>query len=192
MRIGVGSGNPVKRRAVEQALGLQAADETESAIASALGDEPHNDTDQMAVEAVPVSSGVSEQPVGHTETIAGARNRATAVINAGSYAYGVGIEGGVARVDGADDLFLIMWAVVSDGAQSGRGAGPSIALPEPLADRVDAGEELGPVMDDALGTTGIAKRGGAAGALTHGRVDRADALATAVAGAFGPFVSPLY
>lgn len=47
-------------------------------------------------------------------------------------------------------------------------------------------------MDDVLDAEGVARRGGAAGALTSGRVDRADALATAVAGALGPFVSDLY
>ncbi|TKX78464.1 DUF84 family protein, partial [Halorubrum sp. SD626R] len=72
------------------------------------------------------------------------------------------------------------------------GAGPSLALPDRIAARIDAGEELGPVMDDVLDTEGVARRGGAAGALTDGRVERADALATAVAGALGPFVSGLY
>lgn len=171
MRIGVGSGNPVKRRAVERAL---------------EGDK------RMTVESVPVPSGVSEQPTGHAETIAGAENRAAAVFDADPYDLAVGIEGGVARFEGTDGLFLIMWAVVSDGSHTGRGAGPSLELPTDVAARIDDGEELGPVMDDALDTTGTARRGGAAGALTDGRVDRAEALATAVAGAAGPFVSELY
>ena len=65
--------------------------------------------------------------------------------------------------------------------------------PDPIRSaRIDDGAELGPVMDDLLDTTGVARRGGAAGALTAGRVDRADALSTAVAGALGPFVSGLY
>jgi len=167
-RIGVGSGNPVKRRAVERVL------------------------DADAIESVPVPSGVSEQPVGRAETIAGAENRAAAVLGEGAYDLGVGIEGGVARVDGADGLFLVMWAVADDGERVGRGAGPSLALPDRIAARIDAGEELGPVMDDVLDTEGVARRGGAAGALTDGRVERADALATAVAGALGPVVSGLY
>ncbi|WP_418284366.1 DUF84 family protein [Halorubrum sp. DTA46] len=171
MRIGVGSGNPVKRRAVELAFGS---------------------AERLTVESVPVSSGVSEQPTGHAETISGAENRAAAVLNASAYDLAVGLEGGVARFSGADGLFLIMWAVVSDGSRTGRGAGPSLELPTDIAARVDDGEELGPVMDDALDTTGIARRGGAAGALTDERVDRAEALATAVAGAAGPFVSELY
>lgn len=78
MRIGVGSGNPVKRRAVEQALGIATesgpgADprDAESSLLDGLPDDPET----VAVEAVPVPSGVSEQPTGHTETIAGAENR---------------------------------------------------------------------------------------------------------------------
>ena len=197
MRVGVGSGNPVKRRAVEQALGTASdpdseADRTDgdTAVLDALAGDPTT----VTIEAVPVPSGVSEQPTGHAETIAGAENRAAAVLDSEPDAYdlGVGIEGGVARFDGADGCFLVMWAAVTDGTRVGRGAGPSLELPTTVADRVDAGAELGPVMDDLLDTEGVARRGGAAGALTNGRVDRADALAAAVAGAFGPFVSDLY
>jgi inosine/xanthosine triphosphatase len=188
LRIGVGSGNPVKRRAVELALG--------SAADLDLPGEPTG----VAIESVSVDSGVSEQPTGHAETIAGAENRAAAVLEsrpansdaADAHDLGVGIEGGVARFDGTDGLFLIMWAAVDDGDRVGRGAGPSIALPADAAARVDDGAELGPVMDDLLDTEGVAKRGGAAGALTNGRVDRAEALAAAVSGALGPFASELY
>jgi len=184
MRVGVGSGNPVKRRAVERVL--------ESSRGRDLAAERSEDPTTVAVESVPVSSGVGEQPTGHAETIAGAENRAEAVLDAGPYDLAVGIEGGVARFDGAEELFLVMWAAVSDGSRTGRGSGPSVALPADVAARIGGGEELGPVMDDVLDTTGVAKRGGAAGALTADRIDRADALATAVAGALGPFVSDLY
>ncbi|KKF39479.1 hypothetical protein FK85_28295, partial [Halorubrum saccharovorum] len=164
MRVGVGSGNPVKRRAVEQVL--------ESSRGTDLVDELGGDPRTVAVESVPVSSGVSEQPTGHAETIAGAENRAEGVLDAdqGPYDLGVGIEGGVAGFDGADGLFLVMWAAVSDGSRVGRGAGPSLELPTDIATRIDEGEELGPVMDDVLDTNGVARRGGAAGALTNGRV----------------------
>ncbi|SMO71664.1 DUF84 family protein [Halorubrum cibi] len=172
MRVGVGSGNPVKRRAVERAL------ETNETVES--------------IESVSVPSRVSEQPTGHAETVAGAENRAAAVLEADEYDLGVGLEGGVARFEGADGLFLVMWAAVDDGDRVGRGAGPSLRLPDDVAARVEAGAELGPVMDDLLDTTGVARRGGAAGALTDGSLDRADALAAAVAGALGPFVSDLY
>lgn len=177
MRVGVGSGNPVKRRAVEQALDATQTDD---------------DGAGADVRAVAVPSGVSDQPVGRAETLAGAENRATAVLAAGEYDLGVGIEGGVAHRPAGDGLFLVMWAVVTDGDRVGRGGGPSVRLPDDVAARVNAGAELGPVMDEVLDTTGVATRGGAVGALTDGRVGRADALAAAVSCALAPFVSDLY
>jgi inosine/xanthosine triphosphatase len=173
MRIGVGSGNPVKRRAVESLV-----EDVDGALAEA------------AVEAVAVESGVAEQPFGHAETVRGAETRARNVLAAddGPFDLGVGIEGGVAEFDGTDGLYLVMWAAVADGRRVERGAGPAIRLPEAVAGRVRDGEELGPVMDDELGEEGVARRQGAAGVLTGGGVDRAAALETAVAGAFGPFV----
>jgi non-canonical (house-cleaning) NTP pyrophosphatase len=85
-----------------------------------------------------------------------------------------------------------MWAAVTDGATVGRGAGPSLALPSSIADRVRDGAELGPVMDDVLGEDGVARKQGAAGALTGGATDRESALASAVTAALGPFVSDHY
>jgi len=171
MRVAVGSGNPVKRAATE----------------SALGDDPGT-----AVESVPVDSGVGEQPVGRAETLAGAETRAERALAAGGYDLGVGIEGGVAEVDGADGLFLVMWAAVTDGETVGRGGGPTIRLPGHVAERVRAGEELGPVMDEAFGLENVARAEGAAGVLTGGDLDRERALADAVAGALGPFQTDAY
>ena len=194
--IGVGSGNPVKRRATTRALAWLAADaEPESAV-DGVDAEPAGDlgTDYQApiVESVPVPSGVSDQPTGHAETATGAVNRAAAVLEAGPYDLGVGLEGGVATYDEIEGQYVVMWAAVDDGARVGRAAGPSIELPAAVASRLDDGSELGDVMDDVLDTTGVARRGGAAAALTADAVDRADALAVAVAGALGRFVSPLY
>jgi inosine/xanthosine triphosphatase len=166
MRIGVGSENPVKRAAVASVL-------------------------EGSIETVPVDSGVSEQPRSRAETVRGADTRAAAALDAG-YDLGVGLEGGVETVDGTDGLFLIMWATIDDGTTVGRGAGPSVRLPADVADRVRSGEELGPVMDDVTGETGLARSEGAIAAFTNGRIDRTDALATAVAGACGPFETDLY
>jgi non-canonical (house-cleaning) NTP pyrophosphatase len=88
MRVAVGSGNPVKVAATERALAERDA----------------------SVEAVPVESGVSEQPRGRAETVEGAENRARRALTPGEYDLGVGIEGGVATLPGVDGLFLIMWA----------------------------------------------------------------------------------
>ena len=167
-RVGVGSGNPVKGRAVRAAL------------------------PDATVELVPVESGVAEQPRGHAETIAGAETRARNAFDAGGFGLGVGLEGGVARFDGDDGLFLVMWAAVTDGDRLQRGGGPSLRLPDGVAARVDRGAELGPVVDDVLGEDGVAERGGAAGAFTGGRLPRADALADAVRAALGPFATDRY
>ena len=170
MDVGVGSENPVKRRAVVAAL----------------------ERPDAAVEAVAVDSGVSEQPTGHAETVAGAETRAERALAAGGYDLGVGVEGGVAQFDAAPGLYLVMWAAVTDGDRLERGAGPAVRLPAAVADRVRDGEELGPVMDDRLGESGVARGRGAVGALTGGRVDRTEALSSAVAGALGPFATELY
>ncbi|RXK48496.1 DUF84 family protein [Halorientalis pallida] len=168
MRVAVGSENPVKVAATRRAL-----------------------PDAVA-EPVDVASGVPEQPRGRDETISGARNRAEAALAATGAGLGVGIEGGVARVEGADGLFLIMWAAVTDGERWGIGGGPSLTLPDDVAARVADGAELGPVMDDLLDTEGVAEQEGAAGVLTGERIDRESALVHAVASAAGPFVTDQY
>ncbi|MFB6122695.1 MAG: inosine/xanthosine triphosphatase [Haloferacaceae archaeon] len=144
------------------------------------------------VVAVAVDSGVPEQPRGHAETVAGAEHRARNALAAVDAAYGVGIEGGVAEFEGAPGLYLVMWAAVTDGDRTERGAGPSLRLPADVAAEVRAGAELGPVMADVVGEDDVARREGAAGALTGGRVTRADALTDAVAVAFGPFETAYY
>lgn len=168
MRVGVGSRNPVKLAATERAF-------------AALGIE-------AAVEAVTVDSGVDDQPMGDDESIRGATNRAERALD--GYDLGVGLEGGVA--DGPDGWYLIMWAAATDGEATHLGCGPRLRLPDRIAERVRDGEELGPVMDDVIGETGVKHDQGAAGVLTDGIIDRETALLTAVAGALGPFVADVY
>lgn len=170
MRVAVGSRNPVKVAAAERALG-ELAD---------------------VVDAVGVDSGVAEQPRGIDATLAGARNRARRAHGAGEYDLGVGIEGGVAEFGPTDRLFLVNWAAVTDGERLEAGAGPGLPLPERIARRVRDGGELGPVMDDVVGRTGVKREEGAAGILTGGHTDRETALVQAVATALGPFVTDHY
>lgn len=169
MRVAVGSGNPVKRDAAANALPADAV-----------------------VEAIAVDSGVSEQPWGEDETLRGARNRARNARDSGDYDLGIGLEGGVVRPESVDGLFLTMWAATTDGTRIEFGGGPRLRLPDSVADRLVAGEELGPVMDDLLDTTGVKHDQGAAGVLTGGIIDRESALRHALAGAIGPFVTEYY
>jgi inosine/xanthosine triphosphatase len=155
MDVAVGSGNPVKREAVASVI-------------------------DGAVTAVAVDSGVAEQPRGHAETVAGARNRARRALAAGAFDVGVGLEGGVAGFDGTDGLFLVMWGAATDGDRAGVGGGPSLRLPDGVTARVRDGAELGPMMDDREDRDGVGRAEGAAGVLTDGRLDPADALAGAL------------
>lgn len=168
MHVAVGSENPVKVDAVRRSLA------------------------DTAVTAVDVDSGVPEQPRGRNETVSGAQNRAEAALAATDAALGVGIEGGVTDQQRPEGLWLIMWAAVTDGTRTEYGGGPSIRLPDAVAQRVREGGELGPVLDDLLDRADIGEHEGAIGVFTDGRVTRTDALATAVAGALGPFETEYY
>ncbi|WP_092905532.1 DUF84 family protein [Halostagnicola kamekurae] len=170
MHVAVGSTNPVKQRAVERTLAEFDAD----------------------VVPVAVDSGVSEQPSSVEETITGAKNRARGALEETDADYGVGLEGGATRFEYAPGARLVMWACVTDGERLEVAGGPSLRLPDSVGARLDAGEELGPIMDDRLGTENVAEAEGAAGALTGGLTSRARALSEAVACAFGPFVTTHY
>ncbi|MCA9935242.1 MAG: inosine/xanthosine triphosphatase [Ardenticatenaceae bacterium] len=168
MRIAVGSTNPVKVAAVRD---------------MALRHWPEAEVVPLAVE-----TGVSEMPMSDAESLAGARNRARAARAAANADLGVGLEGGV----NPEEIGLVLhgWVVVVDGnGRTGIGGAGRLPLPEAIAKRVLAGEELGPVMDDILGQTDVRKKGGAVGALTAGLVMRQDAFALGVAYALAPFVA---
>lgn len=166
MHVAVGSTNPVKITAVEQTL----------------------ERFHPSVTAHPVDSGVTEQPQSIEETVTGAENRARRALETAGGDYGVGLEGGVARIDGIDGLSLIMWAAVTDGKRLEHGGGPTLTLPDDVTRRLEAGEELGPIMNDRHDTDDIAEDEGAAGVLTAGLTNRSQALGEALACAFGPFV----
>jgi len=164
MHVAVGSENPTKVAAVEAVR------------------------PDARVTPVAVDSGVPEQPWGRAETVEGARNRASAALSATESAFAVGIEGGVAERPEPGGLWLVMWAAVTDGTDTHFGAGPSIRLPDAVAGRLRDGGELGPVLDDELDRDAVARQEGAIGVYTARQVSRTDALADAVAGAFGPFL----
>jgi len=168
MKIAVGSTNPVKVAAVREMV---------------LRHWPEAEVIPVAVE-----TGVSEMPMSDAESLSGARNRAHAARAIANADLGIGLEGGVNPE--AIGLVLHGWVVAVDGnGRTGIGGAGRLPLPEAIAKRVLAGEELGPVMDDILGQTDVRKKGGAVGALTAGLVMRQDAFALGVAYALAPFVA---
>ena len=169
-RLALGSTNPVKRAAVERV----AADLFPGW--------------QLATAEVP--SGVPAQPRGDEETARGARARAAAAQAALDADYGVGIESGVAEGPGGR-LYAVSWAAAVDRVgKVGLGASERFALPAELAERLRAGAELGPLLDELFGIPGLSRRQGAVGILTQGRRDRAAILEPAVLHAFIALLEP--
>ena len=151
MKIAIGSHNPVKVRAVENVLRLV-----------------HPQAEFIALE---VPSGVAAQPLGDAETRRGALNRARAVREAAGADWGVGLEGGIVATEMG--TMTTAWCVIADGeGRIGVGGGANMLLPEPVAERIDQGLELGEAMDEWAGLSDVKRGPGAIGILTRGLVDR--------------------
>jgi inosine/xanthosine triphosphatase len=142
-----------------------------------------------------VPSGVSAQPLSEEETIAGAINRAKAVLDRVPNAdIGLGLEGGLTF----DDRYTNQWYLLSvcaawNGRQLCLGKGLFFPVPNKAVERIQReGIELRTIIDEWSGTTGSNQRGGAYGLLTGGRIRRAEVFRDAVIAAVTPFVSALY
>ena len=142
----------------------------------------------IEVSAVPVPSIVRPQPLSDEETIRGAQHRAREAQRLRRADFGVGIEGGV-HTD-AHGAWMCVWVAVVD--QTGReslGSGIRLRLPQWLAQRALAGEEVGAIVDTLVGAEDAHEALGAIGLLTHGLVDRQAALEQALAAALAPFLA---
>ena len=204
MKIVVGSKNPVKVGAVEEAFKKYYPD--------------------CEVSGIEVASGVSAQPMSELETMNGARQRAYAVLKASPEAdYGVGLEGGVTELSptslnwsgvqgGKGRLFECAWVAVVkrnvvasprqlrvwrhfSGAdaldvQEGLAGGLYFELPEKIAEKIKNGGELGPIMNEMTGEDNVKQKMGAIGIFTKGQLDRKAAYVQIVLSAMIKFVSP--
>jgi non-canonical (house-cleaning) NTP pyrophosphatase len=82
------------------------------------------------------------------------------------------------------------WAVVVDReGRDGVGGSLSMPLPDRVAARIRAGEELGHAMDAEAQTVGTKHGRGAVGILTAGLVDRQQAYEPLVAYALAPWLA---
>ncbi|GIN38817.1 DUF84 family protein [Heyndrickxia oleronia] len=151
MKIAIGSLNPAKVKAVEEAFKEQDID--------------------VIVTSMSVPSGVSNQPFSDEETIQGAVNRATNCLLEENIEIGIGLEGGV--VETPFGLFVCNWgALVVKGESPIIAGGARIRLPEEVAERVRKGEELGPVMEDVSKVRNVSKKEGAIGIFTNNVITR--------------------
>ncbi|AIM15921.1 MULTISPECIES: DUF84 family protein [Neobacillus] len=149
MKIIIGSKNPAKIDAVKNSF-------------------QSNDIEFISID---VPSGVSKQPFSDEETIQGAINRATRALQQGNGDIGIGLEGGVHQT--SQGLFLCNWgALAAKGIQPIIAGGARLLLPEEVAERLKAGEELGPIMDDYANKKNVRTKEGAIGIFTNGMINR--------------------
>lgn len=149
MKIIIGSKNPAKNQAVKNAF--------------------HDGNFECISMDIP--SGVNEQPFSDEETISGAVNRAVNALKQGGGDIGIGLEGGVQET--SHGMLLCNWgALASKDFEPIIAGGARILLPEEIAQRLRAGEELGPVMDDYAKMKNVRKHEGAIGIFTDGVINR--------------------
>jgi|SRR5579859_6030998 len=142
------------------------------------------------VQGISVPSGVADQPIGLEEIRRGAMTRATNARLALAAAWGIGMEGGV-EFDSAGMawLFSIVAIVTRDG-RSSIARGGQLQLPPRIAARLLDGAELGPLMDEILGTSDLKHGPGAIGYLTTGLISREDAYRDCFCRALAPLLHP--
>jgi inosine/xanthosine triphosphatase len=182
MRVIVGSKNPVKVGAVEEAFKKY--------------------WPECEVVGIEVESGVASQPMSELETMNGARQRAYGALKTDSGDYGVGVEGGVCELNptspnwsgmhgGKGRLFECAWVCIVDrNGVEGLGGGLYFELPSKIAERIKAGGELGPLMDEFTGKTNVKQGSGAIGIFAKGELDRKGAYVQIVLSALIKHVSP--
>lgn len=136
-----------------------------------------------------VKSGVSNQPMSDKKSITGARNRARNAILAGKADFGVGLEGGLAKI--GEWWFDCGWIVVVD-KKGLEGIGSTIKLPTPakMVKMIKRGMELGEVNDKLFGLKNSKQGQGHFGLMTKGSITRTDGYRDGVIAALVRFIQP--
>jgi inosine/xanthosine triphosphatase len=122
--------------------------------------------DEIEVIAVDAPSLVSDQPMTAQETRDGAVNRVKYCQQHHVADYYVSYEGGVDVLDDIPSTYAVVCIANKDRLQTGRTA--SLPLPNQIYQKLKAGGELGPAMDDMFNTVNIKQKGGAIGQLSNG------------------------
>jgi inosine/xanthosine triphosphatase len=171
MRVAVGSKNPLKRRAVAAVL--------------------RRIYPRAAVSAVEVDSGVSANPLSNEETLAGAIQRARSARRKTGARWGVGLEGGMAKISGR--WFTCVWCAVWDGKKETVGGCVHCEVPPSVVRAIrSGGEEMGACMDRLAGMRLTKRKMGAEGILTGGRATREEGFRNAVLYALAPRITAKY
>jgi inosine/xanthosine triphosphatase len=146
----VGSSNPLKKRAVR------------NTFSKVFG--------EVEVVMRSVDSGVPPQPKGNA-VVTGARQRAERAHASVSNAdFGVGIESGL--FDVFDVELDIQVCSIFDGARHTLGTSPGFTYPASVLDQIEAGREVGHIMEQLSGVKRIGQKSGAVGYFSKGLLER--------------------
>lgn len=127
---------------------------------------------EAEVTGLSVCSGVSAQPFSDEETRLGAMNRAESCLKS-DVELGIGLEGGVMKLDGV--LYLCNWgAMAMSNGKVLTASGARIPLPAVVEKALLTGEELGDIMDRYAKKQDVRKTEGAIGIFTNNLVSRKD------------------
>ena len=167
MRVIVGSPNPVKIGAVEEAFSK------------------YYEVDVVSIDVV---SGVNAFPDSEHLIYQGALNRAKRAFNK-DFDYSVGIEGGVVLFD--DRWYDRNYVVIYDGKQTGVGTSASYEVPTHLVEGIDSEtDDSKKIIDKTLGVNDVFTKQGVIGVFTRGEIDREKLLSDAVVCALTRFLNP--
>lgn len=172
LRVAVGSMNPVKVQAVERGF---------KAIWPEL---------EISVDGYDVQSGVSNQPKSDEESRLGAKNRAKNALESDPQAaYGVGLEGGLQKID--DKWTDSQWVIIVNRAgKIGLGQSVRVEVPNKIMKMIEGGLELGEVVDRVYNQTNMKQSGGYMNEVTNGQITREIQGFGAVVTALAPFAYP--
>ncbi len=138
---------------------------------------------------IEVNSGVSDQPLSDEETINGAINRAKAAISKLDAEYGVGLEGGVHKING--QWFDCGWiAVIDQKGAIGLGSTARIIVPEVMVEYLMRGKELGDVIDLFFNQKNSKQNQGHFGLMTKNTITRTSGYSDGVVMALARFINP--
>lgn len=171
MKIAVGSTNPVKVNATKKAF------------------QKVWPKKKWEVVGLDINSKVSSQPMSDTESITGATNRAKGVLEQAKADFGVGIEGGLTKING--EWFDTAWMVIID-KKGKKGIGASISMPTPptFMKKVHKGMEIGHIDDEVFKKKNSKHQQGHYGLMTKGLITREDGYIHGVISALTMFMHP--
>ncbi len=171
MKVAIGTKNPAKISAVEQAFTKVWPDR------------------QCEFIGVEVVSSVSDQPMTDEESIIGATNRAKSAMEKVQADFGVGLEGGLQKI--GNQWFDCGWIVILDKKEH-RGIGSSIKMevPPKMMRYIHEGIELGKVVDIVFHVENAKHSNGHFGLMTANAITRVEGYRDGVIAALAAFINP--